>query len=157
MDYLRGPGEVASVKHLLGSHDHRIPSVHQLDVASRTLHGWQRIERPGIRLEPPQVTHVNLSHSSGGDLFLGRKSLHRSDVVEVVMGVNDRLDRLVRHLTKCLQSLLSHTGIRLDDFGLILQDGIPAATLALLVQGVFELIERVMLPSSLRYQNVIQR
>jgi osmoprotectant transport system permease protein len=49
------------------------------------------------------------------------------------------------------------TGIRLDDFGLILQGAIPAAILALLVQGIFELVERVMLPSSLRYQNVIQR
>ena len=34
------------------------------------------------------------------------------------------------------------TGIRLDDIGLILQGAVPAAVLALLVQGVFELIER---------------
>ena len=44
------------------------------------------------------------------------------------------------------------TGIRLDDIGLILQGAIPAAVLALLVQGMFELIERVLLPRSLRYQ-----
>lgn len=42
------------------------------------------------------------------------------------------------------------TGIRLDDIGLILQGAIPAAVLALLVQGSFELIERALLPRSLR-------
>jgi osmoprotectant transport system permease protein len=42
------------------------------------------------------------------------------------------------------------TGIRLDDIGLILQGAIPAAALALLVQGAFELIERRLLPRGLR-------
>ncbi len=42
------------------------------------------------------------------------------------------------------------TGIRLDDIGLILEGAIPAAILALLVQGVFELIERVLTPRGLR-------
>ncbi len=45
------------------------------------------------------------------------------------------------------------TGIRLDDIGLILQGAIPAAVLALLVLGVFELIERGLLPRGLRIQN----
>jgi len=44
------------------------------------------------------------------------------------------------------------TGIRLDDMGLILQGAIPAAALALLVQGLFELIERGLLPKGLRMQ-----
>jgi len=44
------------------------------------------------------------------------------------------------------------TGIRLDDTGLILQGAIPAAALALLVQGLFELIERRLLPKGLRIQ-----
>ncbi len=43
------------------------------------------------------------------------------------------------------------TGIRLDDMGLILEGAIPAAVLALLVQGMFDLIERFILPRSLRY------
>ncbi|MEA3242552.1 MAG: glycine betaine ABC transporter substrate-binding protein [Pseudomonadota bacterium] len=38
------------------------------------------------------------------------------------------------------------TGIRLDDIGLILQGAVPAAVLALLVQGVFELVERRLSP-----------
>jgi osmoprotectant transport system permease protein len=42
------------------------------------------------------------------------------------------------------------TGIRLDDVGLILQGAIPAALLALLVQGVFELAELVVVPRGLR-------
>ena len=44
------------------------------------------------------------------------------------------------------------TGIRLDDIGLILQGAVPAAVLALLVQGLFELIERGLLPKGLRIQ-----
>lgn len=42
------------------------------------------------------------------------------------------------------------TGIRLDDTGLILQGAIPAAVLALLVQGLFELAERACVPRGLR-------
>lgn len=42
------------------------------------------------------------------------------------------------------------TGIRLDDIGLILEGAVPAAVLALLVQGVFELAERVLTPRGLR-------
>ena len=42
------------------------------------------------------------------------------------------------------------TGIRLDDLDLILQGAVPAAAMALLVQGSFELGERVFLPRSLR-------
>lgn len=38
------------------------------------------------------------------------------------------------------------TGIRLDDTGLILQGAVPAAVLALLVQGIFELVERRLSP-----------
>ncbi|HIA15103.1 MAG TPA: ABC transporter permease subunit [Nitrospirales bacterium] len=42
------------------------------------------------------------------------------------------------------------TGIRLDDMSLILQGAIPAALLALAVQGLFELMERVVVPRGLR-------
>ena len=42
------------------------------------------------------------------------------------------------------------TGIRLDNTALILQGAIPAAVLALLVQGIFELVERGLLPRGLR-------
>jgi len=42
------------------------------------------------------------------------------------------------------------TGIRLDDTGLILQGAVPAAALALLVQGVFDLAERYLVPRGLR-------
>lgn len=41
-------------------------------------------------------------------------------------------------------------GIRLDDIGLILEGAVPAAVLALLVQGVFELTERALTPRGLR-------
>jgi osmoprotectant transport system permease protein len=42
------------------------------------------------------------------------------------------------------------TGIRLDDVALIMEGAIPAAALALLVQGLFELSERVFVPRGLR-------
>ncbi len=42
------------------------------------------------------------------------------------------------------------TGIRLDDTGLILQGAVPAALLALAVQGLFDLIERRLIPRGLR-------
>jgi osmoprotectant transport system permease protein len=42
------------------------------------------------------------------------------------------------------------TGIRLADIGLILQGAVPAALLALLVQGGFELIEPLVVPRGLR-------
>jgi osmoprotectant transport system permease protein len=45
------------------------------------------------------------------------------------------------------------TGIRLDDIGMILQGAVPAAALALLAQGLFELIERGLLPRGLRGQS----
>ncbi len=41
-------------------------------------------------------------------------------------------------------------GIRLDDIGLILEGAIPAALLALAVQGLFELVERALTPRGLR-------
>jgi osmoprotectant transport system permease protein len=46
------------------------------------------------------------------------------------------------------QPILS--GIRLDDVSLILQGAVPAAVLALVVQGLFELAERAIVPKGLR-------
>ncbi len=42
------------------------------------------------------------------------------------------------------------TGIRLDDVALILEGAVPAAVLALAVQGLFDLSERVLVPKGLR-------
>ncbi len=42
------------------------------------------------------------------------------------------------------------TGIRLDDVSLILEGAIPAALLALLVQGLFDLLEKFLVPKGLR-------
>jgi len=41
-------------------------------------------------------------------------------------------------------------GIRLDDIGLILEGAVPAAVLALVVQGMFEVVERMLTPRGLR-------
>lgn len=45
------------------------------------------------------------------------------------------------------------TGIRLDDTALILEGAVPAAILALAVQGVFELAERAVVPRGLRLKS----
>jgi osmoprotectant transport system substrate-binding protein/osmoprotectant transport system permease protein len=42
------------------------------------------------------------------------------------------------------------TGIRLDDVGLIMEGALPAAALALVVQGLFDLAERWLVPRGLR-------
>ena len=42
------------------------------------------------------------------------------------------------------------TGIRLDDVGLILEGAVPAAVLALMVQGMFDLADRVFVSKGLR-------
>jgi osmoprotectant transport system permease protein len=42
------------------------------------------------------------------------------------------------------------TGIRLDDVGLLLEGALPAAGLALAVQGLFDLLERLVVPRGLR-------
>ncbi|MEM6792566.1 MAG: glycine betaine ABC transporter substrate-binding protein [Acidobacteriota bacterium] len=44
------------------------------------------------------------------------------------------------------------TGIRLDDVSLILEGAVPAAGLALLAQGLFELAERRLVPKGLRLE-----
>ncbi|UCH46109.1 MAG: ABC transporter permease subunit [Nitrospiraceae bacterium] len=46
------------------------------------------------------------------------------------------------------------TGIRLDDVGLILQGALPAALLALFVQGAFEIAERMLVPRGLRLKSM---
>ena len=45
------------------------------------------------------------------------------------------------------------SGIRLNDTGLILQGAIPAAVLALLVQGGFDVAERYFVPKGLRLKS----
>ena len=42
------------------------------------------------------------------------------------------------------------TGIRLDDYGLILEGAIPAMVLAFVAQGIFEILERVIVSPGLR-------
>ena len=44
------------------------------------------------------------------------------------------------------------TGIRLNDLGLIMEGAVPAALMALAVQGLFDLSERVLVPKGLRLE-----
>lgn len=47
-------------------------------------------------------------------------------------------------------------GVRLDDFGLVMEGAAPAALLALAVQGLFELAERRLVPRGLRLEGGAQ-
>ncbi|MEM1043374.1 MAG: glycine betaine ABC transporter substrate-binding protein [Bacteroidota bacterium] len=47
------------------------------------------------------------------------------------------------------------TGIRLDDTALILEGAVPAALLALAAQGLFEIVERVVVPKGLRLDSAV--
>ena len=44
------------------------------------------------------------------------------------------------------------TGIRLNDMALILEGALPAAVLAVVVQGLFELVDRLLVPAGLRLE-----
>ena len=44
------------------------------------------------------------------------------------------------------------TGIRLDNFGLILEGAVPAAVMALAVQGLFELLGKMVIPRGVRLE-----
>jgi osmoprotectant transport system permease protein len=46
------------------------------------------------------------------------------------------------------------TGIRLNDYGTIMQGALPAAGLALAVQGFFELVDRMIVPKGLRLKTL---
>ena len=48
------------------------------------------------------------------------------------------------------------TGIRLDDFGLVLEGALPAAALALVVEGAFGLLERRLVPAGLRLASPVR-
>ena len=59
---LGSPGGLALVDRALGSLQHGLPTTHQLDVALRALPRGQRVQGPGVRLEPAQIADVDLPH-----------------------------------------------------------------------------------------------
>ena len=96
---------------------------------------------------------------------IGLKSAARLKIVELPMATRSilsgiKISAVINVGTATLGALIGAgglgqpilTGIRLDDTSLILQGAIPAALLALLIQALFEMTERVLLPESMRYQ-----
>jgi osmoprotectant transport system permease protein len=96
---------------------------------------------------------------------IGLKSSARLKIVELPMATRSilsgiKISAVINVGTATLGALIGAgglgqpilTGIRLDDTGLILQGAIPAALLALLIQAMFEMTERALLPESMRYQ-----
>ena len=108
----------------------------------------------GLRGIPPQLTESAVA--------LGLPALSRLRLVELPLALPTILagiktSAVINIGTATLGALIGAggygqpilTGIRLDDTGLILQGAVPAAMLALLVQGVFELGERWLAPKGL--------
>jgi osmoprotectant transport system permease protein len=112
-------------------------------------------------------THSGLKDISPGIIesarALGLPSLARLRLVELPLATRSILagvktSAVINVGTATLGALIGAggygqpilTGIRLDDTGLILQGAVPAAMLALVVQGLFELAERWALPRGLR-------
>jgi len=100
---------------------------------------------------------------------IGLKSSARLKIVELPMAIRSilsgiKISAVINVGTATLGALIGAgglgqpilTGIRLDDTSLILQGAIPAALLALLIQAMFEMTERVLLPESMRYQSQIK-
>ncbi|MBA2408431.1 MAG: ABC transporter permease subunit [Gammaproteobacteria bacterium] len=109
----------------------------------------------GLRGIPPQLTESAVA--------LGLPATSRLRLVELPLAMPTILagiktSAVINIGTATLGALIGAggygqpilTGIRLDDIGLILQGAIPAAMLALLVQGAFELGERWLAPKGLR-------
>jgi osmoprotectant transport system substrate-binding protein/osmoprotectant transport system permease protein len=114
-----------------------------------------------------RTTHAGLQAISGGiresAMALGLPLGARLRLVEIPMAVpailaGIKTSAVINVGTATLGALIGAggygqpilTGIRLDNMGLILEGAIPAAVLALLIQGLFELFERVAVPRGLR-------
>ena len=114
-----------------------------------------------------RTTHAGLEAISGGiresAMALGLPLRARLRLVEIPIAVpailaGIKTSAVINVGTATLGALIGAggygqpilTGIRLDNMALILEGAVPAAVLALAIQGVFELVERLAVPRGLR-------
>ncbi len=114
-----------------------------------------------------RTTHAGLEAISGGiresAMALGLPLRARLRLVEIPIAVpailaGIKTSAVINVGTATLGALIGAggygqpilTGIRLDNMALILEGAVPAAVLALMIQGLFELFERVAVPRGLR-------
>jgi osmoprotectant transport system permease protein len=114
-----------------------------------------------------RTTHAGLAAISGGiresAMALGLPLRARLRLVEIPIAVpailaGIKTSAVINVGTATLGALIGAggygqpilTGIRLDNMALILEGAVPAAVLALMIQGLFELFERVAVPRGLR-------
>lgn len=117
---------------------------------------------PIVRNTATGLTNIPLSiHNSA--VALGLTPMRRLRLVEIPMAspailAGMKTAAVINVGTATLGALIGAggygqpilTGIRLDNFNLILEGAVPAALLALIVQGLFELAERYFVPRGLR-------
>lgn len=117
---------------------------------------------PIVRNTASGLTNISSSIRNSG-IALGLTPAQRLRLIELPMASPLILDgvkiaAVINVGTATLGALIGaggygqpiFTGVRLDDFGLILEGAIPAALLALAVQLLFELFERYFVPRGLR-------
>lgn len=107
---------------------------------------------------------LNISPSiRNSAIAIGLRPMHRLRLVELPMALpailaGIKTAAVINVGTATLGALIGAggygqpilTGIRLNDFGLIMEGAVPAAVLALAVQALFDLAERYMVPRGLR-------
>jgi hypothetical protein len=76
----------------------------------------------------------------------------RENVILLARFLRRDSDQIRKRLNE-LTELTRFPADRLDDIGLILQGAIPAAALALLVQFIFTLLDRIFIPRGLRIKS----
>lgn len=117
---------------------------------------------PIIRNTASGLTNIPPSISNSA-IALGLTPMRRLKLIELPMAspsilVGMKTAAVINVGTATLGALIGaggygqpiFTGVRLDNFALILEGAVPAALLALVVQGLFEFAERYLVPRGLR-------
>ncbi len=118
-----------------------LPIVRNTHAGLASIPGAVRESAEALGLPPAAILRLVELPLAGGSILAGIKSAAVINVGTATLGALVGAGGLGQPIL---------TGIRLDDVGLVLEGAVPAALLALLVQGLFDLAERALVPRGLR-------
>ena len=118
-----------------------LPIVRNTHAGLASIPGAVRESAEALGLPPMAILRLVELPMAGGSILAGIKSAAVINVGTATLGALIGAGGLGQPIL---------TGIRLDDVGLVLEGAVPAALLALLVQGLFDLAERALVPRGLR-------
>jgi osmoprotectant transport system permease protein len=118
-----------------------LPIVRNTHAGLASIPGAVRESAEALGLSPAAILRLVELPMAGGSILAGMKSAAVINVGTATLGALIGAGGLGQPIL---------TGIRLDDVGLVLEGAVPAALLALLVQGLFDLAERALVPRGLR-------